>query len=510
MIEAFAVEDVRAAEEPLLSAERGFSGGLMHRAATALASAVRDELRQRRGRVAGGTVVALVGRGNNGADAMYALAALAARGTTTLALAFGPVHDAALRALETAGGRVLAMSEDAPGTHRWLGDAVAEAFTADVVVDGLLGIGARGALRGPAARFVELLTDLTQQAGDAGPSVIAVDVPSGIGVNDGTLPGVVLPADRTVTFGVPKPGLLLPPAAHLVGELTVADLGLRPLLDAHGAQPVVQRLDDADLARFWPQPTVTSHKYNRGVVGVMAGSETYPGAAALTAAGAQGSGVGMVRYTGPSTVRDLVLARHPEVVAEPGRVQAWVVGPGLSDDRLGRARELIVAAVRDRVPVVVDAGALLALPEHAQGAIVTPHAGELASLLRARGVDVDRDGVENEPLRWAREAHERTGAVVLLKGAVTVVAGSQGTVLTQGEATSWLATAGSGDVLAGLLGGLLAALIATGGPLDPAELTWAAAAAASVHGRAGVAAGPGPLTASTVAAALPGVVAGLA
>ncbi len=143
-----------------------------------------------------------------------------------------------------------------------------------------------------------------------------------------------------------------------------------------------------------------------------------------------------------------------------------------------------------------------------------PHAGELAALLTARGVEVDRAAVEAEPLRWAREAHERTGAVVLLKGAVTVVVGGDGPAgaLAQDDATPWLATAGAGDVLAGVLGALLAGMAgrAPGARLGVADLARAAACAASVHGRAAVAAsGGGPVTASRVAAAVPGVLAGL-
>jgi hydroxyethylthiazole kinase-like uncharacterized protein yjeF len=394
---------------------------------------------------------------------------------------------------------------------------VAEAFAADVLLDGLLGIGARGRLRDGAARLVDLLGALLEEAGPAGPTVLAVDVPSGIGVDDGTVPGPVLPAGRTVTFGVTKPGLLLPPAAYLAGEVEVVDLGLRAVLEATEVAPAVRRLTAADVAACWPVPGVGAHKYTRGVLGVLAGSRGYPGAAVLVVAGAQGAGCGMVRYLGPDQVAAAVLAAHPEVVVGPGRVQAWVIGPGLTDDRLGVAAERLGAVLREGLPVVVDAGALSVLPERAEGAVLVPHAGELATLLTARGVEVDRAEVEAEPLRWAREAHDRTGAVVLLKGAVTVVVGGgAGTgragVLAQDDATPWLATAGAGDVLAGVLGALLAGMAggAGGTRLGADDLARAAACAAWVHGRAAVAAsGGGPVTASRVAAAVPGVLAGL-
>ena len=339
VIDAYTAADVRGAEQPLLAAERGFAGGLMHRAATALAGVVREELKARGTAVAEASVVALVGRGNNGGDALHALAALAGRGASATAVALGPAHEGGLAALTAAGGRVLAVADGAPGEPVWLGDAVAEAFAADVLLDGLLGIGARGGLREPAAGLVELLDGLLAEAGAGAPTVVAVDVPSGIGVDDGTVPGPVLAADRTVTFGVPKPGLLLPPAAHLTGDVTVVDLGLRAGLEAQGVVPAVRRLEAADVADLWPVPGPEDHKYRRGVLGVLAGSVAYPGAAVLCVAGAQGAGVGMARYLGPDAVAAGVLAAHPEVVVGDGRVQAWVIGPGLDDGRLGVARE---------------------------------------------------------------------------------------------------------------------------------------------------------------------------
>ncbi|WP_149204245.1 bifunctional ADP-dependent NAD(P)H-hydrate dehydratase/NAD(P)H-hydrate epimerase [Actinotalea subterranea] len=527
MIEAFAAAEVRAAEEPLLACERGFTGGLMHRAATALALAVVREQRARAVRVQGSTVVALVGPGNNGGDALHALAILARRGVRAVAvLTSAAVHDDGLAALRAAGGRVLAVVPDAPGRQVWLGEALAEAFTADVVLDAVLGIGGRGGLRGTAAELVGLLAGLLTDLGDPGdsPRVLAVDVPSGIGVDDGTVAGPVLPAHRTVTFGCAKPGLVLPPAAAYAGAVEVVDLGLRPVLAQQRARPAARRLEAPDVAALWPVPGARAHKYTRGVVGVVAGSRAYPGAAVLGVAGALGAGCGMVRYQGPPEVAAAVLAAHPEVVVGSGRVQAWVLGPGVGeDDEQGaHVRAALAHATEARVPVVADAGALGLLPEHVGPLVVlTPHAGELARLLTARGARVERDDVEREPLRWALEAQRRTGATVLLKGAVTVVAGPGAAradgrredvapvVMSQADAPAWLATAGAGDVLAGVLGALLAghadALAA-----DPSRVVALAAAAAYVHGRAAHRANPGgPVSASAVAAAVPGVVAEL-
>ena len=265
VIEAFRADDVRAAEAPLLAAERGFSGGLMHRAATALDLAVRRELRSGAGRVGGSTVVALVGPGNNGGDALHALAGLARRGVRAVAvLTSARAHEGGLAALEGAGGTVLAVVDGAPGRRVWLGDAAAEAFGAEVVLDGLLGIGAAGGMRGAAAELVEvldgLLGDRSAPPLTARPLVVAVDVPSGAGVDDGALDGPVLRADRTVTFGVVKPALLLPPAARLAGRVDVVDLGLAAGLAGAGVAPGALRLEDADVARAWPVPGPGAHK----------------------------------------------------------------------------------------------------------------------------------------------------------------------------------------------------------------------------------------------------------
>ncbi len=525
MIEAYGSTDVRAAEAPLLAQERGFAGGLMHHAATALAAAVRAELLHLRGRVAGASVVALVGSGSNGGDALHALALLAARGVRVCAVTTTPaVHEGGLAALLAARGRVVAVEPGAPGDRVWLGDALAEAFAADVVLDGLLGIGARGPLREPAARVVTLLAELLGAADDGPPAlgprpggprgrpvVVAVDVPSGIGVDDGTVPGPALPADRTVTFGALKPGLLLPPARLLAGRVQAVDLGLGPGLA--DARPVVRTLEPGDVVRAWPVPAVSGHKYARGVVGVVAGTAAYPGAAVLAVAGALGAGCGMVRYVGPADVGRAVVAAHPEAVVGQGRVQAWVLGPGTGDDdeQSGRLRAALDQAAADGVPAVVDAGALGLLGGRTLGphVVLTPHVGELARLLSTLGGSaVDRADVESEPLRWARAAHEATGATVLLKGPVTVVVGGDA-ALAQADAPSWLATAGAGDVLAGVLGAVLAGR-ADDVRAEPALAPELAAIAVLVHGHAAHDANPGgPVTASGVAAAVPRVVAGL-
>ncbi|HEY0118864.1 MAG TPA: NAD(P)H-hydrate dehydratase, partial [Cellulomonas sp.] len=324
--------------------------------------------------------------------------------------------------------------------------------------------------------------------------------PSGIGVDDGTVPTTaVLPADLVVTFGGAKPGLLLPPAAGLATRVETVDVGL----DLAPSDAAVARLGAADIAAAWPVPKADDHKYSRGVLGVVAGTGAYPGAAVLVTGAAVRAGIGMVRYVGD--IGPAVVAAHPEVVAGQGQVQAWTLGSGVDAHDEAQASR-IVDALASGLPAVVDAGALPSLPERVGPHVVlTPHAGELVRLLAARGVSVDREQVAASPLAWARRAHELTGATVLLKGAVTVVVGC-GRVYAQAEAPSWLATAGAGDVLAGLLGALLAAR-SSDVLADPALAAVLAAVAASVHGRAAAVANPGgPVSASAVADALPSTI----
>jgi len=241
----------------------------------------------------------------------------------------------------------------------------------------------------------------------------------------------------------------------------------------------------------------------------------------------------MVRYLGPESAARAVLSRTPEALWEtgdPGRVQAWVLGPGVDGaEQLRRVGDAAKTAMDTGLPVVVDAGALGALPDRCPPHwILTPHAGELATLLDSLPslgeIAVTRDDVEARPLHFVRLAAELTGATVLLKGATTLVASPSGVVFSQSEGIAWMATAGSGDVLSGVLGALVAqsaeevrdddgAYAALG--LEQAD-RWAAVAAvaASVHGRAGAEASAnfegGPLTASAIMAGVPHVIGSLA
>lgn len=267
-----------------------------------------------------------------------------------------------------------------------------------------------------------------------------------------------------------------------------------------------------DAARVLRRPTADDDKYSRGVIGVRTGSARYPGAAVLGVEAAWRTGTGMVRYLGPARAQDLVLQRRPETVTADGRVQAWLVGSGTDAAERDAAE---IAALRGilsgDLPVVVDAGALDLVAGATAPVIVTPHARELDRLRAALGLpEAETDDRE----RIARETADAFGGVVLSKGAVTVVAAAGGWVRRVSAGTPWLATAGTGDVLGGVLGALAAGAVAAGrGGID--DLAACAATAAWVHGRAGavasLAAGGagGPVTALDVAEAVPRVVAEL-
>ena len=444
---AHTAAQVRAAEEPLLAA----GVPLMARASTGLAV----EVARRLPFVYGARVVLVVGKGNNGADALFAGAWLARRGAAVVAVLHGdPVPDA-LDALVAASGRT-------GGPEALAG--------ADVVVDGLVGIGGRGPVDRP--------------SWDA--FTVAVDVPSGVDADTGEVHEGAVRADVTVTFGTVKPGLLL--ARDHVGEVVLVDIGLDP-----GPAPVEQ-LEPADVRRLLPPPDRLADKYSRGVLGVCAGSAQYPGAAVLAVGAAIRAGAGMVRYAGAAA--EAVRAAWPEAVVtnrleDAGRVQAWVVGPGLGLDL-----DPVAWVLGQDVPVLVDADALTVCAQHPQllrdrtaPTLLTPHDRELA---RFRELTADRIGT-------ARALARELGVHVLLKGDATVVVGPEGPARVNATGSAVLATAGSGDVLAGGTGALLAQGLE---PLD------AGSVGAFVHGVAGtLSAGGATTSAGRVLEAWPAAVA---
>lgn len=270
----------------------------------------------------------------------------------------------------------------------------------------------------------------------------------------------------------------------------------------------------AEAAGALRAPRADDDKYSRGVLGIATGSDRYPGAAVLGVEAAVRTGIGMVRYLGPQRPSDLVLARRPEAVTGAGRVQAWLVGSGTSaDDRSADERRVLLEQLQSGVPVVLDAGALDLVDEVSGPVVVTPHSRELAGMLSRAGVDVDSAAILADASGWARRAAERFGVCVLLKGSTTHVV-SGGVARAVSGSTPWLATAGSGDVLGGVLGALLAGRAADaeaeGTRLGDGDLASVAAAAAVLHAEAGRAAsGGGPIAALDIAERLPGVVARL-
>lgn len=497
MFEAHRVDDVRRAEAAAMATAP--EGALMQRAAAGVATECARLLRDLTGGVSGRRVVLLVGAGNNGGDALWAGARLAGRGADVRAVLISPqVHAEGLAALRAVGGRGIDVRAD--GGESAAGAALERA---DLVVDGIVGIGGKPGLRDPVTRLVAAVP--------AGVPVVAVDLPSGVDPDTGELPGEHVRADVTVTFGTVKPCLLLPPGSAAAGRVRLVDIGLTP----HLPDAAVERITPADAADRWPVPRAEDDKYRRGVVGVVAGEPQFSGAAVLVCGGAVRAGAGMVRYHGPDAVATAVRAAWPEVVVADGRVQAWVLGSGVDAGSGGGQPDAIRQALAAGEPCVVDAGALGIFAESvaardgdpadvADRILLTPHAGELARLLSAlpgAGGEVSRGDVEARPAEHAVRAARSTGATVLLKGATTLLARPDGRLRSQHDAVPWLATAGAGDVLAGIAGALLAA------GLDPFD---AGALAALVHGRAAAAAsGGGPIVAADVTQALPGVVAEL-
>ncbi|MCW2516847.1 MAG: hypothetical protein JWR11_5889 [Mycobacterium sp.] len=455
----YTADVIRDAEAPLLASLP--DGALMRRAAFGLAGAIARELHARTGGIAGRSVCAVVGSGDNGGDALWAATLLRRRGVAVSAIVLNRerVHRAGLAAFTKVGGRLVQSLPTAT----------------DLVIDGVVGISASGPLRPDAER---VFADVEA----AGLPVVAVDIPSGVDVQTGAADGPHVHAALTVTFGGRKP-------VHALGDcgrVELVDIGL-DLPDSD-----LVSLEAADVVARWPVPGPHDDKYTQGVTGVLAGSATYPGAAILCTGAAVAATSGMVRYAGTAAAE--VVSHWPEVVAaqtmnSAGRVQAWVVGPGIGTDEAG-ATALWFALETD-LPVVVDADALTILAAHPAvvadrraPTVLTPHAGEFA---RLAGHPPGDDRVSA-----ARRLADTFGATVLLKGNVTVIAEPGAKTYLNPAGQSWAATAGSGDVLSGVIGSLLAAGLPSGE---------AAAMGAFVHARAAglSAADPGPRPAPTSA-----------
>ncbi|WP_432559793.1 NAD(P)H-hydrate epimerase [Granulicoccus sp. GXG6511] len=465
---AFSTDAIRAAEQEVMAVVGDHA--LMQIAARGLAVACAQRLRRRLGRVTGARVLIVVGPGNNGGDGLFAGAHLARRGAGVLLLRITDrAHPDGWRAAVAAGAREL----DLEAAVRAIPDT-------DLVVDAAFGIGGRDGVSGPLAEVAAACRGVAD--------VIAVDLPSGLGVETVRPAAAVFEADETVTFGAWKPSLLVTPAREVAGRVTFVDIGLEP------RDPLLAQWEAADVAGVWPFPTSRTDKYARGVVGLDAGSADYPGAGLLALGGAVHAGAGMVRFLGSEALRDTVVAQFPNVVHGPGRCQAYLAGPGWGPRNDGPAA--LARVLETGAPSVIDADAIGMLPDRVdEHVLLTPHAGELARLL-----GVERADVEDDPVGHVREAADRTGATVLLKGATQYVAQpGEFCVHVPVQGPAWTGQAGSGDTLAGVCAALLAA------GLDTRTAAVAGASVQAITARSH----PGPHPPQVIARRLPDTIAEL-
>lgn len=459
----------------LMTAEAGTSGHtLMERAGRAVADAAKARLKP------GDRVAILAGPGNNGGDAFVAGRVLRNAGFEVSLYLLGGLSDP---------------SGDAATAARAFGampEAV-EAFEpakAEIVVDGLFGAGLSRIVEGEGKAAIE-------RANDSGTPVVAIDLPSGVSGLSGEALGTAIHAAVTVTFFRRKPGHLLEPGRSRCGEVVVADIGIDPA--------ILKRIGPKTFANeppLWkaslPQPSHVGHKYDRGHAVVFSGGASKTGAARLSATAALRIGAGLVTVFSPASAL-MINAMHLTAVMlgrcedgnelrerlGDGRLNAFVIGPGFG---IGEKAEAFVGILLDAGRhVVIDADAISSFKDRSEtlfeaiGAsrgwtVLTPHAGEFARLFpdiaKGPGSKLDK----------TRQAASRSGAVVVFKGPDTVIAAPDGRAAINGTGSPYLATAGTGDVLAGMIGGLLA---------QKAPAFEAACAAVWMHGMAGIAHGPG-------------------
>jgi len=478
------------AEADRLTIADGTPGtALMDNAGRAVADAVAS------GWPAGSAVAVVAGSGNNGGDGFVAARLLAARGYRVRVLLVGE--------------RDKLKGDAAAAASRWEGRLEAADATAlagaDVVIDALFGAGLDRPVTGIALAMIEAMNQ-------SGIPVVAVDLPSGVNGTSGAIMGDAVRAQTTITFFRRKPGHVLLPGRLHCGAVTVADIGIHAkVLAAIAPQTFVNAVPLWGSA--FPVPRLSQHKYNRGHAIVVSGGASSTGAARLAARGALRAGAGLVTLASPQAalLTNAIASLAVMVRAVDGpqqlttfladrRCNAVVMGPGLGVG--AETRALVLAALAGERGVVIDADALTSFAEQPTilfeairtrlpaETVLTPHEGEFARLFPAV-----RDQSTASKLDQARRAATLAGAMVVLKGADTVIAAPDGRAAINDNAPAWLATAGSGDVLAGITGGLLA----QGMPAFEA-----AAAAVWLHGEAGTQAGPG-LISEDLPEALPGI-----
>ena len=451
------VIDKRAGEEFGVA-----SSVLMENAGKAIALKVNSELAS----LGAGTVAIVAGAGNNGGDGFVAARHLHEAGHPVKVIVLADEKsfsgDAAANLKKLSGLLEPVFNPDKASTKSVLADAA-------VIVDAIFGTGFKGKAPEEAAAAICVIN-----CPDA--YVLAVDIPSGVEADTGKVGGAVVEAEETVTFGLPKLGCVVYPGAAYTGRLSVVDIGFpQELIDRAGR---LEMPEPKDIALFLPERSPQSYKQSVGRVLVVAGSVGMTGAAALCAQAALKSGAGIVTLACPASLNDILEVKLAEVMTYPlpeteGRTLALdaapevlnllkdfdilVLGPGLSRnaETVGAIRKIVE---NSQTPLVLDAdgiNALEGLPEllhnrHGE-TIITPHPGELARICGG-----DAKAVSTDRLAKAAEAAEDTHSVTVLKGARSIIAGPDGDLTINPTGNSGLASAGTGDVLAGMIGGLWA------------------------------------------------------
>jgi len=448
-------------------------------------------------------VLVICGKGNNGGDGLVVARLLAEADCPASVMLLAQPSELSADAETNFELLPAEVTVFIPEPENWAEAFTELAETADMVVDGILGTGSLLPLRGP---YIDLIRNIN----DAGVPCLALDIPSGVDGDDGRVDPVAVAADMTVTVGLPKRGLLLAPGRDFAGDIEVADVGFaEEVCEAH--TPNVHWLTRHDYLGLLPSRSSVSHKYKFGSLLVVAGSRAFGGAATLAGMGALRSGAGLVSLVVPHGLETATRVSLPEVLTnalpETDRgtiapldpavyealskgVRTLAVGPGLGEDP-GTDRWVCDLMAAQGIPVVLDADGLNAFARLARepvfGAsevILTPHAGELARLVGLTSAEVEQRRFE-----LVAEYAARWNVVLMLKGAPSLIAAPDGRVFINASGDDALARAGSGDVLTGLLGGLLAQGLSA---LDAALL------GAYLHGLAGTAASRGMSTRSVL------------
>ena len=474
---------VTAAQMRALEQAAVAAGGSLEALMEAAGLAVAQEAWMQLGQLEGRRIAVLVGPGNNGGDGLVAARRLADWGAQVRCYALAPRDDAQWTQTVEAGIPCGSVADDDAGLEA----LQALLNSAELIVDALLGAGRSRPIEGALAGMLEALAAARAQR--AGPRLIAVDLPTGVDPDSGLADPLTVAPDETVTFAYPKVGLYTQPGAGLAGDVQTVDIGIPAELAGDLTVELVERRDAKALL---PERPARSHKGTFGRVLVVAGSSAYPGAAILAASAAYRAGAGLVTLATPASLIPALVSAMPEVTYLPlddagsgaagagdlaaieaalPQYDVLLIGPGLgqADDRVALVRALLRSpGVRGLRGVVVDADGLNALAGSDWSAdlpanvVVTPHPGEMARLTSR-----DIAAVQSGRLAIAQESAAAWGATVVLKGANTVVASAEGATRVSAIAHAALATAGTGDVLAGALAGLLAQGLP---PLDAATL----------------------------------------